>query len=299
MKKLVLMAALFAASTAYAQYEEGFESFAVGDFICVESELFDPWPGGSPGSEWDAQVSDEFASEGTNALKIEAQNVTGGPMDVILNVMKSEGNWSLDWDMMIPEGNSAYFNVQGTDIAGAGTGSWQCNFFVGTDGSAIADGPWGMSDLTSVPLGTFFNVRYVVDLDQSLFKMWIDGEELFQAPYDGNFSSINFYALGDGETIGLYYVDNITLAESDVILVGVEDVVAEPFGFVPNPTSGQLNLSGVAETQELVVLDLMGREVVRQTVEPAQQRISLDIPEGVYLFGPASGQGLQKLVIRR
>ena len=63
MKKLVLMAALFAASTAYAQYEEGFESFAVGDFICVESELFDPWPGGSPGSEWDAQVSDEFASD--------------------------------------------------------------------------------------------------------------------------------------------------------------------------------------------------------------------------------------------
>ena len=299
MKKLLLFAACFAATGAYAQYEEGFEDYTAGDYICVESDLFDIWPGGTEGSEWDSQVDDSLAFEGVNSLKIEAQNVTGGPMDVLLNVGKSEGNWSLDWEMLIPTGHSAYFNVQGTDVAGAGTDSWQCNVFATTDGTLMTDGPWGMADPSAVPHDEWFNVRFVVDLEQDLFKMWIDGEEVFQAAYNGNFSSINFYALGDGESIGLYYVDNITLAESDVILVGVEDVVAEPFGFSPNPTAGQLNLSGISETQELVVLDLTGREVVRQTVEPAQQRISLDIPEGVYLFGPASGQGLQKLVIRR
>jgi hypothetical protein len=156
-----------------------------------------------------------------------------------------------------------------------------------------------MSDPSAVPLGEWFNVRYVVDLDQGLFKMWVDGEELFQAPYNGNFSSINFYALGDGQTIGLYYLDEITLAESDVDLVGVEDVAAEPFGFAPNPTAGTLSLQGVSESQDLLVLDLMGREVLRLPVEVGQQSVALDIPDGIYLFGPENGTGLRKLVVRR
>ena len=298
MKKLVLPAALFAATTAFAQYEEGFESYAVGDFICEVSDQFEVWPGGSPGSEWDSQVTDEYASEGVNSLKIEAQNVQGGPMDVVMNVDKTEGNWSLDWDMYVPDGNSAYFNVQGTDEPGASTNSWQCNFFAATNGDVLTNGPWGEAP-SAVPLSEWFNIRLVVDLDQELFKMWIDGDEVFQAAYDGDFSSINFYALGDGETLGLYYVDNVTLAESDVDLVGVEDVVVEPFGFAPNPSNGQVNLTGVLEAQQLVVLDLMGREVSRVAVEAAQQSLTLDIPEGVYLFGPESGQGMRKLVVRR
>lgn len=298
MKKLVLPVVLFATTSAFAQFEEGFESYTAGDFICVESDLFDPWPGGTAGSDWDAPVSDEFASEGVNSLKLEAQAVAGGPMDVVMNIGKTEGNWSLDWDMYIPDGNSAYFNVQGTDVAGEGTNSWQCNFFAASDGSAIADGPWGMSDPGFVPLGGWFNVRFVVDLDQGLFKLWIDEEEMFQAVYDGNFSSINFYALGDGQTIGLYYVDNVTLAESDVELVGVEDMAVVPFGFAPNPTNGTLNISGITTSQDLVVLDLMGREVTRVPVEVGQQSVSFDIPDGVYLFGPANGASMRKLVVR-
>lgn len=299
MKKLVLPVALFATTTLFAQFEEGFESYAVGDYICVQSDVFDTWTAGQEGTNQDAQITDEYASEGVNSLKIEAQAIAGGPMDVVMNVDKTDGNWSLDWDMYIPDGNSAYFNVQGTDVPGAGTNSWQCNFFAATDGSALADGPWGMSDGTTVPLSAWFNVRLVVDLDQGLFKMWIDGEELFQAAYDGDFSSINFYALGDGTTIGLYYVDNVTLAESDVDLVGVEDMVTEPFGFAPNPTNGELNLSGVLESQVLIVLDLMGREVHRATVEAGQQSLTIDVPEGVYLFGPADGQAMRRLVVRR
>lgn len=299
MKKLLLFAACFAATGAYAQYEEGFEDYTAGDYICVESDLFDIWPGGTEGSEWDSQVDDSLAHEGVNSLKIEAQNVTGGPMDVLLNVGKSEGNWSLDWEMLIPTGHSAYFNVQGTDVAGAGTDSWQCNVFANTDGTLLADGPWGMADPSAVPHDEWFNVRFVVDLEQDLFKMWIDGEEVFQAAYNGNFSSINFYALGDGETIGLYYLDSITLAESDVDLVNVEEEAAQAFGFLPNPSNGQLRLSGVQTQTTLVVLDLMGREVLSQSLDAGQQSVQLDLPEGVYLIGTDNQKNLRKLVIRR
>ena len=123
-----------------------------------------------------------------------------------------------------------------------------------------------------------------VDLDQDLFKMWIDGEEVFQAAYNGNFSSINFYALGDGETIGLYYIDSITLAESDVDLVNVEEAAAQAFGFHPNPSNGQLRLSGIQTQTTLVVLDLMGREVLSESLDAGQQSVQLDLPEGVYLI---------------
>jgi len=299
MKKFLLFVACLSGTAAFAQYEEGFEDYTAGDYICVESDLFDIWPGGWPGGIYDSQVDDSLAFEGVNSLKIEAQNVTGGPMDVLLNVGKSEGNWSLDWEMLIPTGHSAYFNVQGTDVAGAETDSWQCNFFAATDGSAIADGPWGTSAPTAVPHDEWFNVRFVVDLDQELFKMWLNGEEVFQAAYNGNFSSINFYALGDGQTIGFYYLDSITLAESDVVLVDVEENVARAFGFHPNPTNGQLRLTGVLAQTNLVVLDLMGREVLSETLDAGQQNIQLDLPEGVYLIGTDNQQNLRKLVIRR
>jgi len=299
MKKLLLFAACFAGTGAFAQYEEGFEDYTAGDFICVESELFDVWPGGAEGSEWDSQVNDSIAHEGINSLKIEAANVAGGPMDILLNVGKTEGNWSLDWEMLIPTGHSAYFNVQGTDVAGAGTDSWQCNFFANTDGSASADGPWGMAEPTAVPHDEWFNVRYVVDLDQGLFKMWIDGDEIFQAAYNGNFSTINFYALGDNQTLGLYYLDSFTLAESDVILVDVDEAQAQPFEFHPNPTNGTLRLSGVQSQTALVVLDLMGREVLSEALDAGQQNVHLDLPDGVYLIGTEGKQNLRKLVIRR
>ena len=303
MKKILLLAACAAVSNVYAQFEEGFEDYAAGDTICLVSDLFDVWPstaaGDTAGSDLDAQVVDSIAFEGSNSLLLEAESVNGGPTDVLLLVGKSEGNWSLDWQMMVPSGHSAYFNVQGTDVAGAVTESWQCNVFITSDGTVLVGGPWGEADSAAVMLDTWFNVRYVVDLEQDLFKMWIDGAEVFQAPYDGNFSSINFYALGDDETIGKYYIDSITLAESDVVLVDVEENDAQAFGFYPNPTQGQLRLSGVQSQTSMVVLDLMGREVLSESLDAGQQFVQLDLPEGVYLIGTDDQKNLRKLVIRR
>ena len=47
MKKLLLFAACLTCTGAFAQYEEGFEDYTAGDFICVQSDLFDIWPGGT------------------------------------------------------------------------------------------------------------------------------------------------------------------------------------------------------------------------------------------------------------
>lgn len=182
---------------------------------------------------------------------------------------------------------------------GAGTDSWQANCAISPDGTANVDGPWGVAAPVTVPVGAWYAVRLVVDLDQGLAKLWLADQEVAQFPYVGNFSSINFFAFGDGTTNGFYFVDDIQLEVSDIVLVDVAEHAATAFEFAPNPTRGELRLSGVVEAQELVVLDLMGREVARAAVDAGQNTVSFDIPDGVYLLGTANQRNLRKLVVRR
>ena len=165
------------------------------------------------------------------------------------------------------------------------------------EGIALRDKEWEEKHHNQphvVYLSFTSGIKVGVTRDTNMPYRWID-----QGAYNGNFSSINFYALGDGETIGLYYIDSITLAESDVDLVNVEEAAAQAFGFHPNPTSGQLRLSGVQTQTTLVVLDLMGREVLSESLDAGQQSVQLDLPEGVYLIGTDDQKNLRKLVIRR
>ena len=198
--------------------------------------------------------------------------------------------------MLIPTGHSAYFNVQGTDVAGAGTDSWQCNVFANTDGTLLADGPgawrirrpsrttsgsmsasWWTSNRTSSRCGLM--VR------RSWTAYWLQQHQ--------------FLCVGRWRDHWPHYLDSITLAESDVDLVNVEEEAAQAFGFLPNPSNGQLRLSGVQSQTTLVVLDLMGREVLSESLDAGQQSVQLDLPEGVYLIGTDNQKNLRKLVIRR
>lgn len=300
MKKTLLFGALMAPFIGFGQFTEDFENYAPGDYISVVSDLFYPWVAGTEGTEGDLQVTDENAYQSLNALKVEQTAAAGGPGDVLLEVGQSSGNWSVTWQMFIEEGFAAYFNVQGTDVPGiAQPGSWQLNCAVDANGVALVDGPWGFANPTTVPLGAWFEVRVVVDVDQGLAKIWLYDEEVAQFPYEGNFSSVNFFAFGDGVTDGFYYVDDINLEVSDVVLVDVAEQAENAFGFYPNPTSGVLGLSGIEVATELVVLDLMGREMCRLEVQGGQSSVQLDLPNGLYLLGTADSQRLRQLVVRR
>lgn len=298
MKKTILFAALAAPLFSFGQFTEGFEDYIAGDYVCVVSDHFYPWTVGTEGTDGDLQITDENAFESLNALKVEQTAAAGGPGDVLLEVAQTEGNWSVTWQMLVEEGFAAYFNVQGTDAPGSGTDSWQINCAIDAQGSTAVDGPWGVAAPVSVSIGSWFEARVVVDLDQGLAKLWLEGQEVAQFPYFGNFSSVNFFAFGDGTTTGFYYVDDIALEVSDVVLVDVDEQAANAFKFAPNPTSGELRLNGMTESTTLVVLDQMGREVARTAVDAGQQAVEFDLPNGVYFLGTADNAPLQKLVVR-
>ena len=298
MKKTILFAALAAPLFSFGQFTEGFEDYIAGDYVCVVSDHFYPWTVGTEGTDGDLQITDENAFESLNALKVEQTAAAGGPGDVLLEVAQTEGNWSVTWQMLVEEGFAAYFNVQGTDAPGSGTDSWQINCAIDAQGSTAVDGPWGVAAPVSVSIGSWFEARVVVDLDQGLAKLWLEGQEVAQFPYFGNFSSVNFFAFGDGTTTGFYYVDDIALEVSDVVLVDVAEQATNAFKFAPNPTSGELRLNGMTESTTLVVLDQMGREVARTAVDAGQQAVEFDLPNGVYFLGTADNAPLQKLVVR-
>ena len=118
MKHILLPALLLTAGALNAQlYTENFDSYAVGDYIAVEGgPAWITWTAGTEGTDIDAQVTDEAALSGAQSLKIFG-NVAGGPMDVVL-VAGLEGAYEVTFNMLIPEGNSGYYNVQENQVPG-------------------------------------------------------------------------------------------------------------------------------------------------------------------------------------
>jgi hypothetical protein len=227
-------------------------------------------------------ITDALASEGANCLEIEQTNALGGDTDVLLLIGETEGNWGVNFDLQMVGGAGGYFNVQGTEEAGSGTESWQLNFAEDGAGTAAIDGPWGTMT-ASMATDEWHNVDLVIDLDQGLMQMSIDGEVLLQGVYAGILGSINFFAWTGGTGLGHYFVDNINVAPSTVVLQSVQENEVN-FSFGPNPTSGEIRIETGVYGASMTVYALTGQALFTQRLDSPVQQVTLDMPEGVYLM---------------
>jgi hypothetical protein len=279
-----IFAVIFASITSLnAQgFTESFEDYNAGDYVVVSSEHFDTWTAGGGGTVGDAMITDALASDGANCLEIEQTNSLGGDTDVLLLIGETEGNWGVNFDLQMVGGAGGYFNVQGTEEAGSGTESWQLNFAEDGAGTAEIDGPWGLAT-ASMATDEWHNIDLVIDLDQGLMQMSIDGEVLLQGMYAGILGSINFFAWTGGTGLGHYFVDNINVAPSTVVLQSVQETEVN-FSFGPNPTSGEIRIETGVYGASMTVYALTGQALVTQRLDSPIQQVTLDMPEGVYLM---------------
>ena len=208
-------------------YFENFDDYNVGDAISEVSQAFDLWP---VAGATDAYVSDEAALSGTNSLKIEGQ-LTGGPMDVVLTA-GLEGIQSVKFNVLVPIGSSGYYNVQENIVAAI---DWAFECYLGSDGiitfavDPVPDGSSGPELSTTYNYGDWVEINHVIDTDADLMDVFIDGSWVGELPYDGEqFGGVNFYAAGDGVTLPLYYVDDISV-EIPGFLPGCNGVVQTPW----------------------------------------------------------------------
>ena len=302
MKQFLLPCALLIFSSAFGQtplLEEDFESYTVGDYIGVASSVWTTWSG-TTGTTEDSQISDEQANSGTQSMKIFG-TLAGGPMDIYLPI-GLESAYEVSYNIYVPSGSSAYMNVQeeltpgvtwAFDMVFSGNGSMQLSI----DQVDIAFGSYTQDEWTSVSLR--------MDPINDRAEVFIGGEYIANFAFDGIIGGVNFFGFGDGNSAGLYYIDDVVVVETDdvldVVINGVSEIADLDIAFGPNPANDYINISCNVVNGIVRIMALNG-QVVKEFSSSnliSGQRIDLDLDNGIYLVEVSSNgnQTMRKLVV--
>ncbi|MDA1383112.1 MAG: T9SS type A sorting domain-containing protein [Bacteroidetes bacterium] len=298
MKQFLLPCALLIFSSAFSQTPllvEDFESYQVGDYIGATSAYWTTWSGTTGGVE-DGQVSDEQANSGTQSMKIFG-TLAGGPMDIYLPI-GLESAYEVSYNIYVPSGSSAYMNVQELQIPGtlwafdmvfSGNGSIQLSI----DQVDIAFGSYNQDEWTSVSLR--------MDPLNDRAEVFIGGEYIANFAFDGIIGGVNFYGFGDGNSAGLYYIDDVVVVETDDVVNGIAEVSNLDVTFGPNPANDYINISCNVVNGIVRIMALNG-QVVKEISSSnliSGQRIDLDLDNGIYLVEVSSNGNhtMRKLVV--
>ena len=300
MKQFLLPCALLIFSSAFGQtplLEEDFESYSVGDYIGVASSVWTTWSGTTGGDE-DGQVSDEQANSGTQSLKIFG-TLAGGPMDIYLPIGLDDTAYEVSYNIYVPSGSSAYMNVQeeltpgvtwAFDMVFSGNGSIQLSI----DQVDIAFGSYNLDEWTSISLR--------MDPINARAEVFIGGEYIANFAFDGIIGGVNFFGFGDGNSAGLYYIDDVVVVETeDVLNIEIAEISNLDVAFGPNPANDYINISCNVVNGVVRIMALNG-QVVKEIASSnliSGQRIDLDLDNGIYLVEVSSNGNhtMRKLVV--
>jgi len=299
MKQFLLPCALLIFSSAFGQtplLEEDFESYTVGDYIGVASSVWTTWSG-TTGTTEDSQISDEQANSGTQSMKIFG-TLAGGPMDIYLPI-GLESAYEVSYNIYVPSGSSAYMNVQeeltpgvtwAFDMVFSGNGSMQLSI----DQVDIAFGSYTQDEWTSVSLR--------MDPINDRAEVFFGGEYIANFAFDGIIGGVNFFGFGDGNSAGLYYIDDVVVVETeDVLIVEIAEISNLDVAFGPNPANDYINISCNVVNGVVRIMALNG-QVVKEIASSnliSGQRIDLDLDNGIYLVEVSSNGNhtMRKLVV--
>lgn len=303
MKHLVLPVLLATVGVVNAQLlSEDFEGYAVGDYISLVGEpagAWNTWTDGNAGTTMDAQISDEAALSGANSLKIYG-GIAGGPMDIML-LAGITGAYEVTFNILVPEGNSGYYNVQENIIPGT---SWAFECNLNGNGSVNYNIDGGAYTLdASYTQGEWLKIAHLIDTDSDLMHVYFNDEYVGQLPFDGvEIGGVNFYAAGDGLTTPTYYIDDVFVDVTDEVVDGVEEQ-ALALSFGPNPAQNGIFLQANVAQATVRILSLDGKVVSEKlyTNLQAGTHIQLDLNNGLYFVELSDGniRNTQRLVIQK
>jgi len=299
MKNFLLLAGLVTSVTVFSQdvlYEEGFEGFAVGDFVS-SSPVWSTWAN-APETEEDSQITDELAHTGSNSMKIYSTAATGGPMDIMLIAGLDGDVYDISFWMYIPSGFVGYYNVQEEQEPGVAW-AFEATFLidgtlnVNSDGVDVAAG--------SFEHDTWFEMSHLVDMDSDNITLSMDGVTVGNWLFDSAFGGVNFFANGDATNVSTYFIDDVS------ILTAVPSTIVTPealtFNFGPNPAANYINIQGQPADAQLKIHALNGQLVHTQKVTSLDrgQRIELNLDNGIYFVELSNGglRSTQRLVVQQ
>lgn len=300
MKQLFLPILLLAACSLNAQlFTDDFEAYETGDSISLVSEV-DPWVLWSNLDTEEAYVTDEVAQSGTKSLKLEGSSAAGGPQDIVL-VAGLEGQYEVTFSLFVPEGNSGYYNVQENQIQGT---TWAFETTLGSDGTISFNFDGTILLAGQYESNSWVTITHYIDTDSDLMHVYLNGEFLGQAPYDGGqVGGVNFYAAGDTQTLPLYYLDDVIVDIADPVVDAVAKLPQVECTFGPNPASNQIRLQANLDQASVRIMGLDGKVVLQEVRNDLMNGadLSFDLRDGVYLVEISNGtsRSTQRLVVQK
>ena len=299
MKQILLPCALLFCGSLLAQtplLEEGFESYNVGDYIGESSAVWTTWSG-TTGTDEDGIVSDEFAHTGTQSLKIFGA-VSGGPMDVYLPIGLDDA-YEVSFQIYVPSGNSAYFNIQEALAVQVG---WAFDMVFDANGTvSLSIDQIDLSQTTYTP-DAWNSVGLFMDPINDRAEIYVNGEYLNNVAFDAQIGGLNLFGYGDGNTPGLYYVDDLVVVECDDVLNGINEAELE-LSFGPNPAVDYIQLNSNIQEGLVRIIALNGQVVEEHDLVnlESSSRIDFNLNNGIYLveLNSNGNSTMHKLVVNR
>lgn len=197
---------------------DGFDGYYPGT-LGTQSPWWTTWTL-MDGAADDGLVSSEQFFSCEQALKIEDAAVAGDDVILLLG-NQTAGNYWLSWNMYVPEGSSAYYNIQkdSDKLPAPVTADFALQIDMAADGTAAVDaGGFGAFSF-NYPHDVWFNIFHEIDLDNDIARLWVDGIPVLTWQPSWNIQTQTGYlGLGAVDFFGnagnLYYVDDVIFVQA-------------------------------------------------------------------------------------
>ncbi|MCC6726563.1 MAG: T9SS type A sorting domain-containing protein [Saprospiraceae bacterium] len=196
---------------------DGFDGYDLG-LVGPQSPWWTAWSNVDGGND-DGEVTNAQFLSCEQALKVSAATPAANSDDIILNLGdRSAGNYSLSWDMFIPAGKLAYFNVQKNvaQLPTAATADYMMEVYFNANGAGVVNAGGATSSTFTYTYDNWFKVQQLIDLDNNKAQLWVNGTLIQEYKPSWNIGAQaedGYQDLGGVDFYGaagvLYYVDNV------------------------------------------------------------------------------------------
>ena len=290
MKKIYILAIVaFAFSlTANSQtiiISDDFELYGLGPMGNQNPSVWTNWSGVT-GTDEDIQVSDTWASSGTQSGNV--PGITSPLCDALMLCGEvGAGQYTVRFNVYIPSGNSAYWNFQQEEAPGV---QWNGEWLFDAGSVEYLDN----GDTATYPEDQWFEVKYEINLDFSEISMWVDGVLFLDLEvYPGSqIGAMDFFsALANND----YWIDDILYTDE---FLGVDDFSADVFSVYPNPVRDVLNISSKAAVDSITVYDILGKVVLQAQPNAISPSIDMGaLASGAYLVNVTIGNASKTIKV--
>ncbi|MBK8555304.1 MAG: T9SS type A sorting domain-containing protein [Lewinellaceae bacterium] len=185
---------------------DNIDSYSTALKLGPQATWWTTWSG-TEGTTEDGIVTTEQANTAPNSVKVVSTAAAGGPQDVVLNLgNKTSGRYELKWNLYVPAAKNAYYNIQ--NVVPIGAGSWNLDvFFSNNNMGNIQIGAGASLAEFSYPSDSWFEVKHIIDLDNNLLTLYINGVFVKKMAYPNNLGGIDFYGTNNVST---FYIDDVS-----------------------------------------------------------------------------------------